>query len=74
MLQIFLKEGVLNKLSRKDMQPRMFFLVLRGKKPHFLPLPHVFFYEFWLFTSASFIYFHSVEASKAQIATESTKN
>lgn len=26
-LQIFLKEGVLKKLSRKVMQPRMFFLV-----------------------------------------------
>lgn len=26
-LQVFLKEGVLNKLSRKVMQPRMFFLV-----------------------------------------------
>lgn len=27
MLQIFIKEGVLMKLSRKVMQPRMFFLV-----------------------------------------------
>lgn len=27
MLQIFLKEGILKKLSRKVMQPRMFFLV-----------------------------------------------
>lgn len=26
-LQVFLKEGILNKLSRKVMQPRMFFLV-----------------------------------------------
>lgn len=36
LLQVFLKEGVLNKLSRKDMQPRMFFLV--QKKKYLLPL------------------------------------
>lgn len=34
-LQVFLKEGVLNKLSRKVMQPRMFFLVQK-KKTSFL--------------------------------------
>lgn len=34
-LQIFLKEGILKKLSRKVMQPRMFFLV---QYKLFLPL------------------------------------
>lgn len=33
-LQILIKEGILNKLSRKEMQPRMFFLVIKFYLEH----------------------------------------
>lgn len=75
LLQIFLKEGVLNKLSRKDMQPRMFFLVLREKTP----LPSFTAYVFFSFFLGSSLLLHSsipsqlVEALKAQSANEITK-
>lgn len=69
-LQIFLKEGVLNKLSRKDMQPRMFFLVLREKKNPTSFLYRMCFASVLLHSSIST---QLVDAFKAQIANESTK-